>query len=72
MHEELQSVIAKLEKKELTDNGTHVSIASAAFIQEGYSVQETFINSSKQIYQSEVFKVDFKYNAELGKEKINK
>lgn len=73
VHEELQSVIAKLEKqKQLTDNGTYVSFASAAFIQEGYSVRETYISAAKQFYRSEVFRVDFRYSAECGKEKINK
>lgn len=73
VHEELQSVIKKLEKQqELTNNGSRISMASAVFVQEGYSIRETYVNASKEIYGSEVFTVDFKYNAESGKEKINK
>lgn len=73
VHEELQSVIAKLEnQQQLTDSGSYVSTASAVFVQEDYPIRETYVNASKEIYGSEVFAVDFRYNAELGKERINR
>lgn len=73
VHEELQSAIGKLEKQQqLVDNGSYVSVASAVFVQEGYPIRETYVNASKEIYGSEVFPVDFRYNAELGKERINR
>lgn len=72
VHEELGRLLDMLEDKRVTQEGTSVSIAKGLFLQQGFPVNESFVNRTIDLYHSEVSQVDFQSNPREAMAAVNK
>lgn len=72
LHYHFGRFIKKIEDYPVTPKSTHIAMAGAVFVQDGYLIKEKFVNMSKDAYFNEVLSLDFTGHSNEARNVINK